>query len=137
MHFAPILALALATASTAIATQWTIKDMARTCNADVTICNYQFAIDTNDGAPLSECAYSVAGSPATQAPVIPEAVLKCGPFVLTQKWNGQFGPGNGFTTWQCVDYGKQIEAFPSYEDWALVNGTAVKPDRSFTVQPLV
>ncbi|KAF2731908.1 hypothetical protein EJ04DRAFT_442034 [Polyplosphaeria fusca] len=141
MHPTPFLALGFAYATTSVAshmaaTQWTIRGMTRTIDSKDTLCTYDFAIDTN-GDGVSKCVYSVVGSPASQTEVSPDFALGCGPFTVSSKWNGVFGDGNGFTTWQVVDYAKKIETFPSYEDWALKNGTAVEPDRSFVVQPLV
>ena len=59
---------------------------------------------------------------------------KGGPFTVGSGWSGQFGPGNGFTTFSVVRGG--LIAYPAYRDVQLANGKSVRPDQSYTPQNL-
>ncbi|KAI1878783.1 hypothetical protein JX265_002960 [Neoarthrinium moseri] len=114
---------------------WTLVAVTRTCNPGDTTCFWQFSIET--GAPgATPCPYTVnatASAPASQANGGPTA---CGNFTVTSGWSGQFGPGEGFTTFSVIDRASKLIAYPAYTDKELVNGTAVSPDRSYPVQTL-
>jgi hypothetical protein len=109
---------------------WTIESFKRTCNSADTSCDISFVVDTHV-APITACAYTITGSPASRAPL---NSFTCGPYTLTSGWSGIFGPG--FTVWSLADWNKRLIAFPSYADSDLVNGVPVSPNRSFAVQNL-
>ncbi|KAK3379050.1 hypothetical protein B0T24DRAFT_144615 [Lasiosphaeria ovina] len=110
--------------------QWTIKSFTRSCNAADTSCNVSFGVDTHLAA-VTNCAYTVTGSPASQATT---GGISCGPYTVSSGWSGQFGPGNGFTTWAVVDQAQRLIVWPAYQDRELVNGVAVTPDKSYAPQ---
>ncbi|KAI6270045.1 hypothetical protein MCOR27_008150 [Pyricularia oryzae] len=111
-----------------IAATWTVTGFKRTCNAADTVCKVEFGLNGTG------CSYEVkAASLASQASV---NGVTCGPYQVTSGWSGQFGPGNGFTTWSVADWSKRLIAFPSYADRDIPNGKVVSPDRSFAVQAL-
>jgi len=112
---------------------WVIKSFTRTCNAADTACTVSFGIDTADGAAVRACKYKVKGAPASRTRVDP---LACGPYSVSSDWSGQFGEGNGFTTWAVSDWSKRRIAYPSYSDADVPNGTAITPDRSFAVHSI-
>lgn len=112
--------------------QWTIKSFTRNCNAADTSCTVSFGIDTQT-APVTSCSYTVTGAPASQAST---SGITCGPYTISSGWSGQFGPGNGFTTWSLVDWSQHLIAWPAYSDRELVNGAAVTPDKSYSPQTL-
>ncbi|KAK4120197.1 hypothetical protein N657DRAFT_649253 [Parathielavia appendiculata] len=112
--------------------QWIIKSFTRTCNANDTSCTVSFGIDTQT-APVTACSYTVTGTPASRAST---SGITCGPYTLSSAWSGQFGDGNGFTTWSVVDWSKRLIVWPAYSDRELVNGVAVTPDKSYAPQSL-
>ena len=111
--------------------QWTINGFTRTCDDADTSCEYRFGINRNDGTLAPICDYTVTGAPASQAPA---NGIVCGAFTVSSAWSGQFGPGNGFTTFAVVADREII--YPAYSDSQLVNGAAVEPDQSYTPQAL-
>ncbi|TLS29442.1 hypothetical protein PpBr36_03799 [Pyricularia pennisetigena] len=134
MHFSTttLIALLASTAAAApvstVAATWTINSFKRTCNDADTVCKVEFGING------TACSYEVkAASEASRASV---SGVVCGPYQVTSGWSGQFGPGNGFTTWSVADWSKKLIAFPSYADRDIPNGQVVTPDRSFAVQAL-
>jgi len=112
--------------------QWVIQGFTRTCNAADTSCTVSFAVNTQQ-SPATACSYTVTGSPASQAST---NGITCGPYTISSGWSGQFGPGNGFTTWSVVDFSKRLIVWPAYNDRELVNGAAVTPDKSYAPQNL-
>ncbi|KAL2261570.1 hypothetical protein VTK26DRAFT_3877 [Humicola hyalothermophila] len=123
---------AQAVSAMAAVPEWTIKSFTRTCNDDDTSCEVTFGIDTHT-APVTDCAYTVTGSPASQAST---DGITCGPYTISSGWNGVFGPENGFTTWSVVDWSKHLIIWPAYADHELSNGVAVSPDKSYAPQNL-
>ncbi|KAK4233962.1 hypothetical protein C8A03DRAFT_38291 [Achaetomium macrosporum] len=113
--------------------QWTVKSFTRTCNDADTQCTISFGIDTQSGAPATNCSYNVTGSPASRAAT---NGIACGPYTISSSWSGQFGDGNGFTTWSVADWSKRLIIWPAYSDRELVNGKAVTPDKSYAPQTL-
>lgn len=149
MHFNTILLSLAAAASSALAApavearaevvsamaaapQWIIQGFTRTCNAADTSCTVSFAVNTQQ-SPATACSYTITGSPASQAPA---NGVTCGPYTISSGWSGQFGPGNGFTTWSVVNYNQRLIVWPAYNDRELVNGVAVTPDKSYAPQNL-
>lgn len=112
--------------------QWIIRSFTRTCNAADTSCTVSFGVDTQL-APVTNCSYTVTGSPASQTST---NGITCGPYTISSGWSGQFGPGNGFTTWSVVDWSKRLIVWPAYADHELVNGVTVTPDKSYAPQTL-
>jgi hypothetical protein len=129
MQLINIIALLAATASAAAVNkrsgEWTIKDFTRTCDKADKKCTYSYIIATPWVA--QSCNYDVEGSPASRTEVKPR---DCGEFQLSSAWSGQFGEGNGFTTFAVTNH-KQI-VWPAYADKQIENGKAVKPDQSYT-----
>lgn len=141
-------------AATAPPPHWIIKSFTRTCNAADTSCAVSFGVDTGAqtvtsvtaGASVTtvvtNCSYTVtvnttitgggaAPAPASQAST---SGILCGAYAVSSSWNGQFGAGNGFTTWCVVDGSRKLAVWPAYTDRELVNGVAVVPDRSYPPQ---
>ncbi|AEO69778.1 5ae6ead1-aae3-41a2-9ce8-1359dbdce9cb [Thermothielavioides terrestris] len=112
--------------------EWIIRSFTRTCNADDTSCTVSFGVDTQT-APVTNCSYTVTGAPASQTST---NGISCGPYTISSSWSGQFGPGNGFTTWSVVDWSQRLIVWPAYSDKELVNGVAVTPDKSYAPQTL-
>ena len=113
--------------------QWTIEGFTRTCNAADTSCTVSFTVDTHAGpSPQTGCSYVVTGSPASQTDV--KNPVTCGPYSVTSGWSGQFGPGNGFTTWAVVNYAQRLIIFPAYSDSEIKNGVTYTPDKSYSPQ---
>ncbi|GAB0138303.1 hypothetical protein EsDP_00006540 [Epichloe bromicola] len=54
-----------------------------------------------------------------------------GDYTVTSGWSGQFGEGNGFTTFAVVDNKNRLITYPSYTDGELANGHKVTPDKSY------
>ncbi|CAF3488275.1 hypothetical protein SNK03_004477 [Fusarium graminearum] len=110
----------------AAAPQWTIESMQRSCAKDDSSCTWNFKIDTHKGAATA-CKFVVKGSKASQRNGGP---VKCGDYTVTSGWSGQFGPGNGFTTFSVVSSKRQI-VWPAYTDKQVQGGKVVKPDQSY------
>ncbi|KAI6351568.1 hypothetical protein MCOR25_009863 [Pyricularia grisea] len=134
MHFSTttLITLLASTAAAApvstTAATWTINNFKRTCNSADTVCQVEFGLNGTN------CSYQVnAASLASQTSV--NGVV-CGPYQVSSGWSGQFGAGNGFTTWSVADWANKLIAFPSYADRDIPNGQVVSPDRSFAVQAL-
>ncbi|KAJ4254504.1 hypothetical protein NW762_010103 [Fusarium torreyae] len=106
--------------------QWTIESLSRNCNKANTQCTWNFKIDTHKSA-ATPCKFVVNGSKASQRNGGP---VKCGSYTVTSGWSGQFGPGNGFTTFSVVSSGRQI-IWPAYTDKQVASGKVVKPDQSY------
>ncbi|KAK0666550.1 hypothetical protein QBC41DRAFT_148810 [Cercophora samala] len=130
---APALEAREAVSAMAPTPQWVVKSFTRTCNKADTSCKVTFGVDTQSGAAVTNCSYTVTGAPASRAPT---NGVTCGPYTLSSSWSGQFGEGNGFTTWSLVDWSKKQIVWPAYADWELVNGKAVVPDKSYAPQTL-
>lgn len=125
---APAAGKLLAVSKMAEGAQWTIESFTRTCNGADTSCAVSFTIDT--GANETPCTFKVdAASRASRAPT---AGVTCGDYTVSSSWSGQFGEGQGFTTFAVVDNVKRLIAWPAYTDKQLVNGRAVTPDQSYT-----
>ncbi|KAL2195307.1 hypothetical protein P885DRAFT_79246 [Corynascus similis CBS 632.67] len=107
--------------------EWTITSFTRTCNEDDTSCDVSFGIDTHL-APVTDCFYTVTGTPASQAPA---NGITCGDYTISSGWDP-----NGFTTWSVVDYNNNLIVWPGYNDNDLVNGQAVTPDKSYPPSPI-
>ncbi|KAK3683392.1 hypothetical protein B0T22DRAFT_385069 [Podospora appendiculata] len=116
------------TSATATVPQWTIKSFTRTCNAKDTSCTVTFGVDTHLTA-VTNCKYTVTGSPASRTST---NGITCGVYTISSGWSGQFGEGNGFTTWAFVDNTNKLITWPAYSDKELVNGKAVVPDKSYS-----
>jgi len=129
MQLINTLTLLVATVSAAAVTKrtndWTIKDFTRTCDKTDNKCTYAYTIATPSGSQL--CKYDVTGWPASRTEVPARA---CGGFQVSSAWSGQFGEGNGFTTFAVTNH--DLIIWPAYSDKQIVNGKAVKPDQSYT-----
>ncbi|KAK3387973.1 hypothetical protein B0H63DRAFT_471283 [Podospora didyma] len=110
--------------------QWTFNAFTRTCNADDTSCTISFDVDTHLAA-ATHCAYSVTAAAPAKASRASVNGVTCGAYTISSGWSGQFGEGNGFTTWSVVDWSKRLITWPAYSDRELVNGVAVTPNKSF------
>ncbi|KAF3765357.1 hypothetical protein M406DRAFT_321913 [Cryphonectria parasitica EP155] len=110
---------------------WTITSLVRTCDAADTSCTWSFGI--NNGTGTTPCVETVTGSPASETNGGPAT---CGVYTVTSGWSGQFGPGNGFTTFAVVNYAANLIVYPAYTDKQVQNGTVVTPDQSYTPQAL-
>ncbi|KAK4164055.1 hypothetical protein QBC43DRAFT_318643 [Cladorrhinum sp. PSN259] len=111
--------------------EWTIGSFKRTCNAADTSCTVSFTLPNIDDGGLTGfgCTYIVeAAAPASRAPVNGKT---CGPYTISSSWSGQFGEGQGFTTWAIVHYAKRLIVWPAYADWELKNDTVVVPNKSY------
>jgi hypothetical protein len=107
--------------------QWTIENMKRTCNAENTSCTWNFGIYPGTGA-ATPCNYVVKGNTASHANGGP---VTCGGYTVTSGWSGQFGEGNGFTTFSVVDNKARQIIWPAYTDKQVEGGNVVKPDQSY------
>ena len=108
--------------------EWTITDVRRVCDKKDTQCTWTFGVDTHLAAPTS-CTYVVkAAAHASQASGGPAT---CGPYTITSSWSGQFGPGNGFTTFAVVDQAKKLITWPAYTDVQVQAGKVVSPNQSY------
>lgn len=78
---------------------WTMQTFTRTCNSADTSCKYNYTINPHDVA-ATPCSYTVtAASKASRASY---NNVKCGNFVISSNWSGQFGDGKGFQTLAVV-----------------------------------
>ncbi|KAK5165377.1 uncharacterized protein LTR77_008906 [Saxophila tyrrhenica] len=110
---------------------WTIQNFKRVCTANAKKCSFTYAIDTNDGKPVTKCSYQATGSPAAHASY---SNVKCGAFTVGSTWSNQFGNDKAFTTLSVVKNGQII--YPAYTDKQLAGNKVVKPDQSYTPQNL-
>lgn len=142
MHFTTFLPAAVFSAAALAAplvdlakrdTEWTIVSMKRVCDSADTTCTWTFSVDTHDAAATA-CSIIVTGSPASETDN--SAGSTCGPYTITSGWSGQFGPGNGFTTFSVVDWTKKLIIWPAYTDAELAGGNVVTPDKSYTPSSL-
>lgn len=113
----------------AAAATWTIEGTKRVCNTADTSCTWTFGV--NNGTGTTQCTEVVTGSPASQTNGGPAT---CGVYTVTSGWSGQFGAGNGFTTFAVVNYGADLIVFPAYTDTQVAGGAVVTPDQSYTPQ---
>ncbi|KAK8049641.1 hypothetical protein PG994_011371 [Apiospora phragmitis] len=130
-------ALAAPTASPAAsksmmaAGEWTIESLTRTCNADDTVCDWEFGVNTNTpGVAVQACKVTAKGTPASQTDI--KEPQQCGPYRVTSGWSDQFGKENAFTTFAVVDEDKKLIVYPAYQDKQLKNGEPVVPDQMYT-----
>ncbi|CAN8104105.1 unnamed protein product [Discula destructiva] len=108
---------------------WTITSLSRSCDAADTKCTWSFGV--NNGTGITPCTEVVVGTPASQTNGGPAT---CGVYTVTSGWSGQFGPGNGFTTFAVVNYAANLIAYPGYTDAEVAGGNAVTPDKSYAPQ---
>lgn len=128
---APLESRAEAVSMMAQATTWTITGAKRVIDAADTTATWTFGI--NNGQTTTACTEVVTGSPASQSKGGPAT---CGQYTVTSDWSGQFGPGNGFTTFAVVDYAAGLIVYPAYTDKQVQAGTVVTPDQSYTPSKL-
>lgn len=128
---APTVARAETVSMMAEATTWTIQSLSRVCNDADTSCTWSFGI--YNGNATTPCTEVVTGSPASQTNGGPAT---CGAYTVTSGWSGQFGAGNGFTTFAVVDYAAGLIVYPAYTDKQVAGGAVVTPDQSYTPQAL-
>lgn len=67
----------------AVAPQWTIQTLQRTCDKADKNCTWNFKINSGSGAATT-CTYAVKGSPASQAKGGP---AKCGDYTISKSFN--------------------------------------------------
>ncbi|KAI1472717.1 small secreted protein [Daldinia caldariorum] len=115
--------------------QWTIEGLQHVCDAGDNQCTWSFKINTHL-ADATPCAFTVKRSASLPASQTDTSGNVCGPFTVGAGWSGQFGPGNGFTTFSVVDSAKQLIAWPAYTDKQLEGGKVVSPDLSWPVTSL-
>ncbi|KAJ5624447.1 hypothetical protein N7510_000756 [Penicillium lagena] len=109
--------------------EWTIENLKRVCNAKDTSCTWTFSIEVGSAAAAATaCTYVVKGTDASDANGGP---VNCGDYTITSGWSGQFGPGNGFTTFSVVDNVKRQIIWPAYTDVQVQGGKVVKPNQSY------
>ncbi|KAJ5819954.1 hypothetical protein N7474_005545 [Penicillium riverlandense] len=109
--------------------EWTIENMKRVCNAKDTSCTWTFDIEVGTAAAAATaCTYVVKGADASQANGGPS---DCGSYTITSGWSGQFGPGNGFTTFSVVNNVNRHIIWPAYTDKQVQAGKVVKPNQSY------
>jgi len=141
MQITPLLLSTLFAASTVLAApatsvsmmaaspEWTITNMKRVCNAKDTSCTWTFGIEVgSDAAAATACTYVVKGANAADANGGP---TDCGDYTITSGWSGQFGPGNGFTTFSVVNNTARQIIWPAYTDKQVKAGKVVKPNQSY------
>lgn len=120
--------------SMATNTEWTFKSAKRSCDKADNTCTWKWTVD--DHVKPIDCTFVTkrnGNTPASQA--INQGPQKCGNYVTTSNWSGQFGPGNGFTAFAVVDQTRKVKAFPAYNDKEL----AANPGgitRAYPVQKL-
>ena len=130
---APVARDTAGSVSVAAGWEWRLEGLKRTCDAADNLCTWTFNLNTFFG-PVMPCTFNTArrgNTPASQAPN--DAGTKCAAYTITSGWDGQFGPGNGFTVLSVIDYPNKQIAWPAYTDKELVNGKVVSPDKSFPV----
>ncbi|KAK2606427.1 hypothetical protein QQS21_003120 [Conoideocrella luteorostrata] len=108
--------------------KWTIEGMQRSCASDDSSCTWNFRINTHV-ASETVVSYVVNGPGASRANGGPS---NFGDFTVTSNWSGQFGDGQGFTTFSTVDNKDGLIAFPAYTD-AEVQSGGVVADRDYDV----
>jgi hypothetical protein len=144
MQFTNYLALALATAGAALAApaaepavatdmmdraaSWTLQGFKRACNEANNSCTYTYKINAHAGA-VPDCKYTIKGAAASKKSY---DNVKCGAYVISSNWSGQFGADKGFQT-LSVKKGNLI-IYPSYTDAELKGGKIVKPNKSYAPQ---
>lgn len=128
---APTQARAGAISMMADTATWTITSLQRVANAADTNATWSFGI--NNGTATTPCTEVVTGSPASQTNGGP---VTCGVYTVTSGWSGQFGAGNGFTTFAVVDSAAGLIIYPAYTDAQVSSGAVVTPDQSYTPQAL-
>ncbi|KAG8412265.1 hypothetical protein J3458_014451 [Metarhizium acridum] len=115
--------------------EWTIEGVHRWCNWENTQCNWKFTINPKIYSP-TPVNFVVKNAGATPAAQNNGAAQNFGDYTITSGWSGQFGPGNGFTTFAVVDNKNRRIAYPAYRDAQVENGQVVSPDLSFQPQAL-
>lgn len=135
----PFVAAILATTASAAAVKrdanWTIRDTSRACAGDYSSCTWSFTIDNNmgDQTGCTFVTYAHDGQGADRASGGPS---DCGVYQgITSGWSGQFGDGNGFTTFAAKRYDHNVIGFFSFTDAEVANGQHVGA-RDATVQGL-
>lgn len=126
---AAILSATSVIAAPAAIPSWTMTGLTRVCNAADTSCTWTFGINTNTGAAVTPCSFSITGSPASSSDT--SGTKACGTFSVSAGWSGQFGPG--YTTLAVFNNANNQIAWPSYTDAELAGGKAVTPDKSWAV----
>ncbi|KAI0545128.1 hypothetical protein F4679DRAFT_562161 [Xylaria curta] len=125
---------ATALAAPAAIPNWSMTGLKRVCNAGDTSCTWSFGINTNTGAAVTPCSFTVTGAPASNSNL--NNAQACGTFSVTAGWSGQFGPGNGFTTLAVFNNANRQISWPAYTDAELAGGKTVTPDKSWAVSRL-
>ncbi|KAG5921542.1 hypothetical protein E4U42_005799 [Claviceps africana] len=149
MHFTQTILAALVAATSALGApagaeksmmaaempNWTFEGVVRNCDAADNQCTVTFQINpkTSGRTPVS---FVTNRNGATGASQNNGAAQTFGDYTITSGWSGQFGPGNGFTTFAVADNKNRLITYPSYTDNQLANGKVVTPDQSYTPQAL-
>ncbi|KID86106.1 small secreted protein [Metarhizium guizhouense ARSEF 977] len=115
--------------------EWTIEGAHRWCNKENTECHWKFAINPKIYSKTA-VDFVVRNAGSTPAAQSNGGAQNFGDYTITSGWSGQFGPGNGFTTFAVVDNKHRIIAYPAYSDKEVENGQVVSPDKSYPAQGL-
>ncbi|KAG6033345.1 hypothetical protein E4U41_006937 [Claviceps citrina] len=114
---------------------WTIEGAVRNCDAADNQCVVEFKINPKRFSP-TPVRFVTGRNGDTGASRNSGAAQTFGDYTVTSGWSGQFGPGNGFTTFSVVDNKNRLITYPSYTDVQLTNGRVVSPDQSYKPQNL-
>jgi hypothetical protein len=115
--------------------EWTIEGVRRVCDGGDNQCNWTFKINPviYSRTPVNFVTKRNGNTGASQNN---GAAQKFGDYTITSGWSGQFGPGNGFTTFAVVDNKNRRIAWPAYTDKQVQAGNVVSPDQSYAPQNL-
>ncbi|KAG6006901.1 hypothetical protein E4U21_006620 [Claviceps maximensis] len=114
---------------------WTFEGVTRSCTGNDDMCVTKFAINNkiSERTYVTFVATRYGDVGASRNIGVAQTYAD---FTVTSGWSGQFGEGNGFTTFAVVDNKNRLITYPSYTDVQLANGNVVTPDQSYSPQKL-
>ncbi|KAK5994797.1 hypothetical protein PT974_03181 [Cladobotryum mycophilum] len=108
--------------------QWTIEGVRRVCTDYDHVCTWTLGVNTHTAPTVWITHVVKSAGKASEANGGP---TNCGDFTVTSGWSGQFGPGNGFTTFSVVDNKHRYITWPAYTDKQVEGGKVVHPNQSY------
>ncbi|KAG5978104.1 hypothetical protein E4U55_006408 [Claviceps digitariae] len=114
---------------------WIFEGVSRNCGPKDDQCTVTFNINPQDSG-RTWVSFVTDRNGAVGASQNSGAAQTFGDYTITSGWSGQFGPGNGFTTFAVVNNKNRLITYPSYTDVQLANGNTVTPNQSYKPQNL-
>ncbi|KAI0134191.1 surface protein 1 [Xylariales sp. AK1849] len=108
---------------------WTLRHFDRTCDDKDRFCNWEFWIDTGNGAKPQYCSFEVDAPDGGMASRTDVYWIQCNNYLVSTHWDDFFG--FGYTQLSIYDQNAKLIIFPGYTDKELCQDGPVQPDKRY------